>query len=84
MVNMNQISIDFAKWQCVDYSNYLNIHILNGYKIYQKFIFQGLPKYTQIWIFGVQIYHLATLVCLGSLKHSNIKNENRKLKLKLN
>jgi hypothetical protein len=23
---------------------------------------QDLPKFTQIWIFGLEIYHLATLV----------------------
>jgi hypothetical protein len=31
------------------------------YKIYQHFPFQGLPK-TRIWIFGLKIFYLATLV----------------------
>jgi hypothetical protein len=30
-------------------------------KIPQHFPFKGPPKYTQIGIFGLQIYHLATL-----------------------
>jgi hypothetical protein len=33
----------------------------NGGKIYQYFTFEGLPKFTQIGIFGLKIYHLATL-----------------------
>jgi hypothetical protein len=32
-----------------------------GHKIYQYFSFQGPPKYTLIGIFGMKIYHLATL-----------------------
>jgi hypothetical protein len=36
-------------------------NITNGHKIYQHFPFQGPPKYTQIEIFGLKIYHLATL-----------------------
>jgi hypothetical protein len=38
------------------------LNIPNGHKIYQHFPFQGLPKFTQIFIFGLQIYHLATLL----------------------
>jgi hypothetical protein len=30
--------------------------------IYQHLILQGPQKFTQIWIFGLKIYHLATLV----------------------
>jgi hypothetical protein len=50
-------------------------NIPNGYKIYQmdanvpndQKIYQHLPlkptqKFTQIWIFGLKIYHLATLI----------------------
>jgi hypothetical protein len=36
------------------------------YKIKQHFPFQGTPKYTQIEIFGMQMYHLATLLQLRS------------------
>jgi hypothetical protein len=32
-----------------------------GHKIYRRFPFQGPPKCTQIVIFGIKIYHLATL-----------------------
>jgi hypothetical protein len=39
----------------------MTIKIPNGYKIYEHFPFQGLPKYPQIGVFGMQIYHLATL-----------------------
>jgi hypothetical protein len=28
----------------------------------QNFPFQGLPKYTKVWIFGMKSYHLAALV----------------------
>jgi hypothetical protein len=31
-------------------------------RIYQLFSFQGLPKFTKIWIFGLKTNHLATLV----------------------
>jgi hypothetical protein len=30
-------------------------------KIFQPFPIQGPPKFTQIWIFCLKIYHLATL-----------------------
>jgi hypothetical protein len=33
----------------------------SGHKIKQLFIFQGSQKYTQVEIFGMKIYHLATL-----------------------
>jgi hypothetical protein len=33
----------------------------NGNKIYQHLPLQDPPKFTQIWIFGLKIYHLATL-----------------------
>jgi hypothetical protein len=36
--------------------------IPNGHEIEQKCPFHGLPKCTQIGIFGVKIYHLATLL----------------------
>jgi hypothetical protein len=35
-------------------------YIPNGLKIYQHFRLQDPPKFTQIWIFGMKIYHLAT------------------------
>jgi hypothetical protein len=37
-------------------------YIPNGHKIYQNFPFQDPPKFTQILIFGLKIYHLATMV----------------------
>jgi hypothetical protein len=37
-------------------------NIPNGHTIYQHVPFQGPPKYTQIGIFGMQIFHLATLM----------------------
>jgi hypothetical protein len=40
----------------------------NGHKIYQLFPMYGPPKYTEIGIFGLKIYHLA-----------NLNSEDRKL-----
>jgi hypothetical protein len=40
----------------------LAIKIPDGDKRHQPFPFQGLPKYYKNVIFGMQIYHLATLV----------------------
>jgi hypothetical protein len=37
------------------------INIPNGNKIYHPFPFQYPQKYTKIGIFGMKIYHLATL-----------------------
>jgi hypothetical protein len=37
------------------------INIQNDYKLYQHLPLQGPPKSTQIGIFGLKIYHLATL-----------------------
>jgi hypothetical protein len=37
-------------------------NIPNGHKIYQHCLFQGPPKYTQIGILGLEVYHLATLI----------------------
>jgi hypothetical protein len=34
----------------------------NNTKKYQNLPFQDLPKFSQIWIFGLKIYHPATLV----------------------
>jgi hypothetical protein len=36
-------------------------NIQNGYKMYEHLPLQDPPKFTQIWIFGLKIYHLATL-----------------------
>jgi hypothetical protein len=33
----------------------------NGHKIYKNFPFYGLPTFIQMGIFGLKIYHLATL-----------------------
>jgi hypothetical protein len=36
----------------------------DSYKLYKHFPLQGLPKYSQIGFFGMQIYRVATLhVC---------------------
>jgi hypothetical protein len=46
----------------------------NGHKIYQHFSLQDLPKFAQIGIFGLKIYHLATLAlaCKAPIfKHSD-------------
>jgi hypothetical protein len=37
------------------------IHIQSGHKINQRLSLQDPPKFTQIGIFGLKIYHLATL-----------------------
>jgi hypothetical protein len=37
-------------------------YILNCHRAYQPFQFQGPRKFTQIGIFGLKIYHLATLI----------------------
>jgi hypothetical protein len=47
-----QMAVKYSEWPQ---------NIPNGHKIFQHFPFQGPPKYTQICIFGFQIYHLATL-----------------------
>jgi hypothetical protein len=44
--------MSYDKWQW---------SIPNSHKIYQYFLLQGPPKYTQIEIFGIKINHLATL-----------------------
>jgi hypothetical protein len=48
-----KMAIKYAKWPK---------NIPSGHKIYQHFPFQGSPKYTQIWIFGMKRWHLATLL----------------------
>jgi hypothetical protein len=37
-------------------------YIPNGQKIYRYFPFQDPPKFTQIVIFGLKMYHMATLM----------------------
>jgi hypothetical protein len=48
------------------------LNIPNGHKIYQYFPFQGPPKYTQGGIFGMKIFHLASLLpsCFANAKDS--------------
>jgi hypothetical protein len=54
------MAIKYTKWPQ---------YIPNGHRIYQLFKFQGPPKFAQIWILGLKIYHLATLVMsMESLK----------------
>jgi hypothetical protein len=47
-----QKAINYTKW-------WLNIP--NGHEMQQHFPFQGPRKFTQVWIFGLKIYHLAAL-----------------------
>jgi hypothetical protein len=47
-----QKAIQYTKWPK---------YMPNGHKIYPHFPFQGPPKFTQMWILGLKIYHLATL-----------------------
>jgi hypothetical protein len=65
------MDIKYTKWT----ENIPNGHIPNGHKIYQMAIkyskgqkiidnyipFQGPQKCTQVGIFGMKVYHLATL-----------------------
>jgi hypothetical protein len=52
---MYQIAIQYNKWLQ---------YIPNFRKIFQHFPFQGPPKHTQIGIFGLKMYTLATLAWL--------------------
>jgi hypothetical protein len=49
---MQQMAMRYTKWLS---------NITNGHKINQHCPFQGPPIQTQIGIFGLKIYHLATL-----------------------
>jgi hypothetical protein len=49
---MYQIAIKYTKWR----ENWPN-----GYTIYHHLPLQDPPKFTQVGIFGLKIYHLATL-----------------------
>jgi hypothetical protein len=46
----------------------------NGHKIYQNLPLQVLPKFTQIWIFGLKTNYLATLA-LDTRKNSSLPDE---------
>jgi hypothetical protein len=52
------------------------ISMPNGYKIIQHFPILGSPKYSQIGIFEMQIYHLATLNP-SNLKANQIDREKK-------
>jgi hypothetical protein len=66
-----QMAIQYSKWPynipngrsifkiAVVYSKWPQ-YIPKGHKLYQHFPFQGPQKFTQIWIFGRKINHLAT------------------------
>jgi hypothetical protein len=41
--------------------NVRNTYVLNVHRVYKHFPFQVPPKFTQIGILGLKIYHLATL-----------------------
>jgi hypothetical protein len=49
-----------TKYVCTP--NGRNIPVQDGHKINQSIPFQGPSKFTQIWIFGFKICHLATLL----------------------
>jgi hypothetical protein len=53
---MFQMAVISSKWPK---------YVPNGHKIYLNFPFQGPPKFTKIGIFGMKIYHLASLVDSG-------------------
>jgi hypothetical protein len=42
-----------------------------GNALYQTFSSQGLPKYTKIGIFDMQVYHLATLTLVINIALTN-------------
>jgi hypothetical protein len=48
-----------------------DVSIPNGHEILQHFSFQGTPKFTQLGIFGMKIYHLATLVPNLTVTHTH-------------
>jgi hypothetical protein len=47
------MAIKYTKWPW---------NIPNGREIYQHLSLHHPPKFTQIWNFGLKIYHLATLI----------------------
>jgi hypothetical protein len=49
---MYQMVIKYTKWP---------LNVRNNHKLYQYFPLQGPHTFTQIWILGLKIYHLATL-----------------------
>jgi hypothetical protein len=50
------MAIKYTKW---------TQYIPNGHGLFLHFLFQCLPKFTQIRIFGLKIYHLETLIELS-------------------
>jgi hypothetical protein len=62
--NIYQMSIKNTKWL----QNRPSVHT-----IYQHLSLQDTPKFTQTWIFGLKIYHLATLTypCRNGLIRSS-------------
>jgi hypothetical protein len=62
---INQMAIKSTKWP---------LSIPNRHRIFQIFLFQGPTKYTQIGIFGLNIYKLATLkIGVDVVKNTNAK-----------
>jgi hypothetical protein len=53
----------------INYNKWPN-NIPNGHKIYQPFPFLGFPKFTQIGIFGLKIYHLARVARFFLVQHT--------------
>jgi hypothetical protein len=68
-----QMAIKYTKWpnnipnghkiyqMAIKYTNW-TLNIPNGQNIYQHLSLQDNPKFTQSWIFGLKLYHLATLI----------------------
>jgi hypothetical protein len=56
-----EMSIKYTKWAW---------NIPNGHKIYKHLAMQDPQKFTQICIFGMKIYHLATLLVALSVERS--------------
>jgi hypothetical protein len=56
-IKYRKMDVNNSKWP---------MNIPNAHWIYQHFLFQGPPKYTQNGIFGLKIYHLATLAVMSA------------------
>jgi hypothetical protein len=62
---MYQMAIKYTKWLS---------NIPNGRNLYHHFIFHGPKKYSKTGIFGLKIYHPATL-CLSLIRMTIPKDE---------
>jgi hypothetical protein len=64
-----QSTTKYTKWTQNMYTKWTE-HLPNGHKIYQHLPLQDPPKFTQIGILGLKIYHLATLPSLAKVHFS--------------